>query len=304
MTSAAREETSTPRKERSDARIGSGLLVTLATGVAGTASAWGLLQWAERDAIRRIAEVTGVEPTPWVEPHDAVAFGALVAGLSLLSWLLASRPGAVAWRSLVHTGGTFVAWTAIAWSFLLTAAPVWWPGPVAPLSLDGQGQLVPSAAPAAYLGPLVVLVAIVASVCVGSRLTPREAGPTTPRPPSRLASRATSGLVGAGVLLGLVGAAALVVTDSAMGTAGWADLAALADRQLVLTTAATAVAWLVSGAARGNAFLVLVASVAVLGGGLATESTFQAGAALLGIATASVASAHRPLATALDRLTL
>ncbi|MHB1490737.1 MAG: hypothetical protein ACYCTH_09610 [Cellulomonas sp.] len=288
------------------ARTRSGLLVALAAGVAGTASGWGLLQWGQRDLIRHIAEVTGLETAPWVEPQDAIAFGARVAGFALLSWLLANRPGVATWRSLLHTGGTFVAWTAVAWS-LVPVTFLWWPGPIMPGVIDGHGHVARSAAPAAYLGPLVILIAIAAAVWVGTRSTPREALADEfagPRPPSRTASRVASGLVGAGVLVGLAGVAALVVAEWHAGTWAWIDLTPLTDRLFVLTTAAAGVAWLVSGTARGTAVLVLVATVAVLGGDLTTESPYQAGAVLLGVATASVASVRRPLAGALDRLTL
>lgn len=290
------------------ARIAWGLLVALAAGAVATASGWGLLQWWQRDLRHHIAAVTGITTAPWIEPRDAAAFGGLVAGLALLSWLLASRPGMTFLRSLVvHTGGPFVAWAVAAWFLVPTGAPLWWSGPVLPAILDDHGQVARSAAPAAYLGPLVSLVAIATSVAVASRHTTREAfvdesaGST---PPSRATSRVASGLVGAGALVGLAGVAALVLAGWSSDTWAWSDLDALADRPFVLAGVVACVAWRVSGAARGNAILVLVAAVAVLSGDLATESPYVAGAALLGIATAVVASARRPLAITLDRLRL
>ena len=299
--------TTAERTAGTRARIASGMLVALAAGVVGTASGWGLLQWWQRDQRHHIAEVTGITTAPWIEPHDAATFGGLVAGLALLSWLLASRPGVTMRRLLVHTGGPFVAWTAAAWLLVPTGAPLWWPGPVPPAIFDDQGQLARSAAPAVYLGPLVSLVAIVATVAVASRRRAPEgfvdesAGST---PPSRAASRVASGLIGGGTLVGLAGVAALVLAGWSSGTWAWSDLDALADRPFVLAATVAGVAWRVSGAARGHAILVLVAAVAVLSGDLATESPYLAGAALLGVATASVASARRPLATTLDRLRL
>jgi hypothetical protein len=299
--------TTEKRTAGTHARIASGLLVALAAGAVATASGWGLLQWWQRDLLHHLAEVTGITTAPWVEPHDAAAFGGQVAGLALLSWLLASRPGAAILRSLVHTGGPLVAWTVAAWLLVPSVASLWWPGPVPPALLDAHGQVARSAAPAAYLGPLVSLVAIAASVAVASRRTTREGfvdESAGSKPPSRAASRVASGLVGAGTLVGLAGVAALVLAGWSSGTWAWSDLDALADRPFVLAAAVACVAWRVSGAAHGNAILVLVAAVAVLSGDLATASPYLAGAALLGIATASVASAHRPLATALDRLRL
>jgi len=287
-------------------RIRYGSLVAFAAGAAGATSGWALLWWGQLDLVRHIARVTGITGAPEVDQNHAVAFGALVAGLALLAWLLASRPGASARRSHVLIGGTLVAWTLAAWLLVPVPVPAWWPGPVEPATFGDQGNLVRSAAPAAYLGPLVVLVVIVAAVRAGSRFGAGilEDEVADPRPPSRMASRVASGLVGAASLVGIVGVAALVLVQWSSGAWEWADLTSLTGRQFVLASAAAAVAWVVSGTARGTAILVLVATVAVLGGDLAAESPYQAGAALLGIATAAVASARRPLAVMLDRLTL
>ena len=282
------------------------MLVASAAGAAGAASGWALLWWGQLDLVRHIAQMTGINEAPEADPNHAVTFGALVAGLALLAWLLASRPGAKARRSSVLIGGTLVAWTLAAWLLVLVPVPAWWPGPVEPAIFGDQGELVRSAAPSAYLGPLVVLVVIVAAVRVGSRFGAGilEDEAAHPRPPSRMSSRAASGLAGAASLVGIVGVATLDLVQRSSGAWEWADLASLTGRQFVLTAAAAAVAWVVSGAARGTAILVVAATAAVLGGDLAAESPYETGAALLGIATAAVATAHRPLAAALDRLTL
>lgn len=298
-------------------RTWSGLLVALAAGTAGTASGWALLWWEQLDLVRHIAQVTSIHAVPEVDQHHAVGFGSLVAGLALLAWLLASRPGQAARRSFALVGGTLLAWTVIAW-FLLPAAVAmwWWPGPVLPVTFpdsnarftDPGVALVHSAAPAAYLGPLVVLIAIVAAVWAGSRIA--ASGEVTdvsadPRVPSRMSSRVASGLIGAGVLVGIGGITALVFAQWQAGASDRSTvLTSLADRQVLLAATATAVAWLVSGTARGTATLVLVATAAVVGEDLTSQSPLQAGAALLTIVTASIAAARRPLATAVDRLTL
>ena len=306
-----------PRTVSPSTRIRSGLLVALAAGTAGTASGWALLWWEQLDLVHRIAQVTWFDAVPEVDQHHAYGFGSLVAGLALLAWLLASRRGAPARRSLALVGGTFVAWTVIAWFLLPATVSVgWWPGPVVPVTYpdsnalfsDPDVALVHSAAPAAFLGPLVVLIAIVAAAWVGSRVAAsREITDVSGDPPvpSRMASRMASGLVGAGVLVGIGGVAALVFTRwSAILPEGTTVLTSLADRQVLLAAIATVVAWLVSGTARGTATLVLVATAAVVGEDLTSESLLQTGAALLTIVTASIATARRSLAAALDRLTL
>lgn len=295
------------RVARRSTWIGSGLLVALGAGGMGAAAGWGLLRWEQVDLIRHVTEIVGFEPEPWVRPSDGVDFGTLVAGLALLTWLLASRPDVPARKSLALAGGTFAAWTVVAWFLTVVTAPVWWPGPVVPVALDDQSQLVRSAAPAAYLGPLVVLVAIVGAVWVGSRFRPSVPvtdGSGGPRRPSRLAVRIASGLVGAGVLLGISGVAALLIAGREMGAWEWAAFASLVGRPMVLAVVVSGVAWLVSGTQRGVSILVTIAAAVVLGGDLVAGSPISGAAALVGIATTAVASARRPLAATLDRLTL
>jgi hypothetical protein len=298
-----------PRTVGPSRRIRSGLLVAFAAGALGATSGWALLWWEQLDLVRHIAQVTGIHAVPEVDQHHAVGFGSLVAGLALLAWLLASRPGVPARRSFALVGGTFVAWTVIAWFLLHVAGSVWWwwwPGPVLP---DNPGDnMVHLAAPAAYLGPLVVLIAIVMSVWVGSRFATSD-GPTDGSAglpvPSRVASRAASGLVGVGVLVGIGGVAALAFAQwSALVPEGTTALTALADRQILLAVVATGSAWLVSGNGHGTATLVLVATAAVVGEDLTSESLLQVASALLTIVTALVALARQPLAAAFDRLTL
>ena len=298
-----------PRTAGRSRRIRSGLLVAFVAGTAGAASGWALLWWEQLDLVRHIARVTGIHAMPEVDQHHAVGFGSLVAGLALLSWLLAGRPGVPARRSAALVCGTFVAWTVMAWFLLHVAASVWWwwwPGPVLP---DNPGDsMVHLAAPAAYLGPLVVLIAIVTSVWGGSRFATSDVltdGSADLPVPSRMPSRAASGLVGVGVVVGIGGVAALVFAQWSAVVPEWTTaLTSLADRQVLLALTATGIAWLVSGNGPGTAALVLVATAAVVGEDLTSESLLQVASALLTIVTALVALARRPLAAALDRLTL
>ncbi len=297
-------------------RVLGGLGLTLAAGLIGAGLAWLLLSRELAAMSASFREATGVELGIGIGASAGQIrdYGLLVAGLGLLAWLLAARPGTTWLRSALVACGTFAVWVAVVWGTMADLT-MDWPGPVAPISCTDQGEvgcaMARVASPEAFAGPVTVLVVLLGATWLGVRFSTRRRSEDEPgqAPAAPAAEAAASSavpdlaarvLVGGATLLGLAGVAALLLLAWAGLGAGsaWSELA---SAPYLTTVLAVLVAWTVSGSGRGTTVLVLVAAV-LLVRPLDPPVPLGALAVLLGIVTAVIASARRPVAELLRRM--
>ena len=299
-------------------RILAGVLTAAAAGLLGAVVAWLLLSRELAASTASYLAQTGEDLGIGMGSYSALItyFGMLVAGLGLLAWLMAARPGTTWLRSAFVACGAFVAWVTAAWVTVNSnSLSMDWPGPVAPISCVDQGDvgcaMVRELSVGAFAGPLTIVVVLVGATWFGARFGtgrgPVDTPASVPAAPgdrvpgsAAITVLAANVLVGGATLVGLAGVATLLMLAWA-GLGMGSDWYELASAPFLTTVLAALVAWAASGSGRGTGVLVLVAAVLLV---RPTDPAVPLGALaiLLGVVTVVLASTHRPVAALLRRM--
>ena len=200
-------------------------------------------------------------------------------------------------------------WVAGTWA-LMSSSSVYWPGPIAPIWCLHTGDVgcgpTQGVSAEVLAGPLAILVVLVGATWLGARFATGHPGPAEPASEPAdpggpiAASTPPRLLVGGATVIGLAGVAALtqLAWVGIIGSTAWTELS---SAPFLPTVLAVLTAWAVSGSGRGTTRLALVAALLLIRPMDAPAIAPGPVAALVGIATVVIASAHRPLAERLRR---